>query len=47
MDEGTAFRVYCDEHAKYTDLTVEHYSSIVATSELGVRKITVKEGVSA
>lgn len=47
MEEGSVFRVYCDEHAKYTDLTVEHYSSIVATSELGVRKITIKEGVSA
>jgi len=44
MEEGSAFRVYCDEHAKYTDLTVEHYSSIVATSDIGVRKLTVKEG---
>lgn len=43
MEEGTNFRVYCDEHAKYTDLTVEHYSSIVAASSLGVRKLTVKE----
>jgi len=40
MEEGSAFRVYCDEHAKYTDLTVEHYSSIVATSNLGVRKMS-------
>lgn len=39
-----AFRVYCDEHAKYTDITVEHYSSIVAASELGVRKLEIKEG---
>ena len=44
MEEGTPVRVYCDETAKYTDITVEHYSSIVATSNLGVRKITVKEG---
>ncbi len=44
MDEGSAFRVYCDETAKYTDITVEHYSSIVATSNLGVRKINIKEG---
>ncbi len=44
MEEGGAFRVYCDERAKYTDITVEHYSSIIATSNLGVRKITVKEG---
>ena len=40
-EDGSAFRVYCDEHAKYTDITVEHYSSIVATSKLGVRKLTI------
>lgn len=39
--DGTPFRVYCDEHAKYTDITVEHYSSIIATSNLGVRGISV------
>ena len=43
-EEGGAFRVYCDEHAKYTDITDEHYSSIVATSALGVRKLTVQKG---
>lgn len=43
-EEGGAFKVYCDEHAKYTDITVEHYSSIVATSALGVRKLTVQKG---
>lgn len=43
-EEGGAFRVYCDEHSKYTDITVEHYSSIVATSALGVRKLTVQKG---
>lgn len=41
--EGTPFRVYLDEHAKYTDITVEHYSTIVATSTLGVRAIKVKK----
>jgi len=40
-EEGTMFKVYCDEHAKYTDITVEHYSSIVASSNLGVRKLNV------
>jgi len=40
-DGGSSFRVYLDEHAKYTDLSVEHYSSIVATSSAGVRKLTV------
>lgn len=39
--EGTAFRVYLEEHAKYTDITVEHYSSIVATSTLGVRSLEI------
>lgn len=39
--EGGKFRVYLDQHAKYTDLTVEHYSSIVVTSDLGIRKLTV------
>ena len=43
-EEGGAFRVYCDERAKYTDITVEHYSSIVATSSLGVRKLSVQKG---
>ena len=40
-EEGSAFRVYCDEHAKYTDITVEHYSSIIAASELGVRSLAI------
>lgn len=35
------FRVYLEEHTKYTDLTVEHYSNIVVTSEIGIQKITV------
>lgn len=39
--EGTAFRVYLEERAKYTDITVEHYSSIVATSALGVRSLEI------
>ena len=40
-EEGSAYRVYCDEHAKYTDITVEHYSSIIAASEVGVRRLDV------
>lgn len=39
--EGGLFRVYLDEQAKYTDLTVEHYSNIVVTSPLGIEKLTV------
>ena len=44
--DGTPFRVYCDEHAKYTDITVEHYSSIIAASDLGVRAISVKNSAN-
>lgn len=39
-DEGP-FRVYLDEHAKYTDLTVEHYSNLVITATDGIRKLTI------
>ncbi len=41
MENGSPFRVYCEEHAKYTDITVEHYSTIAATSNLGVAKLTI------
>lgn len=40
--EGSdGFRVYVEESSKFTDLTVEHYSTVIATSSLGVRKLTV------
>ncbi len=39
--DGSIFRVYVDPKAKYVDITVEHYSSIVACSTLGVRKINI------
>ncbi|WP_269540148.1 hypothetical protein [Cerasicoccus fimbriatus] len=39
--DGGDFRVYREDHAKFTDITVEHYSSVIATSGLGVRKLTV------
>jgi len=35
------FRVYREEHAKYTDISVEHYSNIVITSTLGMRMFTI------
>lgn len=38
---GSPFGVYMEEHAKFTDISVEHYSSIVATSSLGVEKLTI------
>lgn len=40
-DGGSNFRVYVEEHAKFTDLSVEHYSSIVAASSLGIQKLSV------
>lgn len=39
--EGGEVRVYREEHAKFVDLSVEHYSDIVCTSTLGIRKFTV------
>ncbi|WOO41166.1 hypothetical protein [Rubellicoccus peritrichatus] len=41
VDGGGSFRVYLEESSKYTDVTVEHYSNIVVTSQLGIRKLTV------
>jgi hypothetical protein len=39
--EGQAVAVYMEEHPKYTDITVEHYSNTVLTSALGLCKITL------
>jgi len=39
--EDGLFRVFVEDHSKFTDITVEHYSNIVITSTLGIRKITV------
>jgi hypothetical protein len=41
VDGGSAFRVYVDEHSKFSDITVEHYSNIVITSATGIRKLVV------
>jgi hypothetical protein len=41
VDGGSAFRVYVDERSKFSDITVEHYSNIVITSQTGIRKLTV------
>jgi len=38
--DGGDFRVYVEEEAKWTDITVEHYSNVVITSDAGVRRIT-------
>lgn len=39
--EGGLFRVYLEEHSKYTDVSVEHYSNVVITSDLGIRRLAV------
>ncbi|MDR2737380.1 MAG: hypothetical protein LBB18_00345 [Puniceicoccales bacterium] len=41
IESGSTFRVYADEHSKFTDLTVEHYSNVVLTSKDGIRKLFV------
>jgi hypothetical protein len=33
-------KAYVEEHAKFTDISLEHYSNTVITSTLGIRKIT-------
>jgi hypothetical protein len=38
---GSDFRVYVENSSKYTDITVEHYSAIVVTSTLGIRRLAV------
>lgn len=37
------FRVYLEEHPKFTDITVEHYSNIVVTSQLGIQKLQITQ----
>lgn len=39
VDHGSNFRVYTEDHTKYTEISVEHYSNIVVTSDLGIQKI--------
>ena len=38
---GTPFAVYVEEHAKFTDVTVEHYNQIVAVDTKGANRLTV------
>jgi len=38
---GSDFRVYVEQSSKYTDISVEHYSAIVLTSALGIRRLAV------
>lgn len=43
VDTGNAFRVYIEEQSKFTSISVEHYSNIVVTSDLGIQKITINQ----
>jgi hypothetical protein len=40
-ENGSDFGVYIAESAKFVEITVEHYSQIVATGALGIQKLTV------
>ncbi|MDR2677767.1 MAG: hypothetical protein LBB26_04400 [Puniceicoccales bacterium] len=42
--DGSNFRVYVEEHSKFTDLTVEHYSNIIVTSVGGIKWLSVSAG---
>jgi hypothetical protein len=39
--ESGLFRVYREEHAKWIDVSVEHYSNIVIASTLGIEMLTI------
>lgn len=38
------FKVYVQQHEKFTDISVEHYSNVIVTSTLGVQKLTITAG---
>jgi len=42
-EEGYLFRVYVENHTKFTDITVEHYSNIVVTSKTNITQLNVKK----
>jgi hypothetical protein len=42
VEGGGKFRVYEQQvNAKMVDLTVEHYSNVLLTSNVGLRKLTI------
>lgn len=43
VDGGSPFRVYIEDNTKFTSISVEHYSNIVVTSDLGIQKITINQ----
>lgn len=42
-DGGSLYRVYIEPRTKFTDITVEHYSNIVITSDLGIQKLSISQ----
>lgn len=40
-NDGNLFRVYVEEHTKFVDITVEHYSNIVVTSKDSIMQLNV------
>ena len=42
FDDGNSFQVYIEQHAKYTDISVEHYSNIIATSANNLLELALK-----
>jgi len=42
-EDGNLFRVYLEEHTKFTDITVEHYSNIVVTSNTNITRLIAKQ----
>ena len=40
-EDGSEFRVWIDQHMKYSDVTVEHYSQFVVVSSTGLFKSTI------
>ncbi|MDR3143746.1 MAG: hypothetical protein LBT57_02795 [Puniceicoccales bacterium] len=41
VDGHSSFRVYLEEHSKFSDISVEHYSHILITFNQGIRKLSV------
>jgi len=42
-DDGQRFAVYVDAKRKFTDITVEHYSTFISPITAGVRKLTIAQ----
>ena len=42
-NDGGLFRVYLEEHTKFVDITVEHYSNIVVTSDSNITQMNIRQ----